>query len=274
MPADAKHPAVPKDAKLKQLLSDIAFKTNLAELVRDLDSAQANLKRQEAPGLGPSRSVDIFRRYYQRECEKAQLRVEVFTLPNEIAKCRRAYEIARSPLVRQQHEEQFRRAGRSTSLRPNQSGSSWMTRKTSPPEPPEADAQRKLDSAIRSLKSKKRRLREITSHDAEWKALIGKTPEPRQGEELQPLGQLSDPASAENHTRQRIQAFIEKTRDAGHRIKKTNIWQVAGYKDRTEFERFQREDKRATSGSKSKFNRVLNMSPEMFMRKLANQRST
>jgi hypothetical protein len=44
---------------------------------------------------------------------------------------------------------------------------------------------------------------------------------------------------------------------------------MAGYSDPTEFERFQRDDPRATSGSKAKFERVLALSPEDFIRKLA-----
>ena len=73
--------------------------------------------------------------------------------------------------------------------------------------------------------------------------------------------------------RQRIEAFIQKMLADGHRINKKDIWLVAGYKDPTEFERFQREDARATAGSIAKFNRVLNMSPDRFIETLAKQRS-
>ena len=83
--------------------------------------------------------------------------------------------------------------------------------------------------------------------------------------------QLADGASKETATRARIDAFIEKLRDAGHPITRTDIWRVAGYQDATEFERFQREDDRTTSGSKARFNRVLDMSPEVFIEKRKKQ---
>jgi hypothetical protein len=88
-----------------------------------------------------------------------------------------------------------------------------------------------------------------------------------------PAGWHTQPSNT-NPTRERIEAFIEKLRDAGHRITRTDIWHVAGYGNPTEFQRFQREDRRATCGSAAKFNLVLNMSPEAFMEKLEKRRST
>ncbi len=66
----------------------------------------------------------------------------------------------------------------------------------------------------------------------------------------------------------RIEAFISKMDVAGHHITRTNIWKVAGYKDATEFQRFQRGDPRTTRSATGNFNRVLLMSPEAFMQAL------
>lgn len=72
--------------------------------------------------------------------------------------------------------------------------------------------------------------------------------------------------------RQQIEAFIQKMLAAGHKVAKKDIWRVAGYKHRTEFERFQREDNRTTTTAAAAFNRVLNMSPDSFMETLAKQK--
>ncbi|MGP8242905.1 MAG: hypothetical protein ACLQVN_00125 [Bryobacteraceae bacterium] len=68
--------------------------------------------------------------------------------------------------------------------------------------------------------------------------------------------------------RKAIDGFISKLADAGHKISRKHIWSVAGYKDRTEFERFQRGDTRTTKSATASFNRVLNMKPEDFIRAL------
>jgi hypothetical protein len=72
----------------------------------------------------------------------------------------------------------------------------------------------------------------------------------------------------ESATRQRIDDFIQKLKDRGHSITRRDIWQVAGYNDPTEFERFQRDAPRTTPGSRSKFERILQLSPEAFLEKL------
>jgi len=89
-------------------------------------------------------------------------------------------------------------------------------------------------------------------------------------------GEAEEKYRASDHEltpRKRIKAFIESMNDAGHTITRKNIWRVAGYNDATEFQRFQREDDRVTSGSAVKFNRVLKMSPEVFMEALAKRSS-
>jgi hypothetical protein len=65
--------------------------------------------------------------------------------------------------------------------------------------------------------------------------------------------------------RERIDIFISDMNDAGYKITRKDIWTVAGYKDPTEFERFQREDSRTTRRATSSFDRVLQKTPEKFM---------
>jgi hypothetical protein len=70
-----------------------------------------------------------------------------------------------------------------------------------------------------------------------------------------------------NGTDQRaaIDAFILKLAEAGRKIKRRNIWKVAGYANATEFERFQRGDTRTTQSAAAAFKRVLGMTPEAFI---------
>jgi hypothetical protein len=87
-------------------------------------------------------------------------------------------------------------------------------------------------------------------------------------ESQQPDAQETEPAKTMSPTRQRIETFLETMRQHGHRISRKDIWQLAGYEDATEFERFQREDPRATAGSRQQFDRVLTLRPEEFVQKL------
>jgi hypothetical protein len=73
--------------------------------------------------------------------------------------------------------------------------------------------------------------------------------------------------------RAEIDAFISKLADHGRKITRKNIWTVAGYKDRTEFERFQRGDSRGNQSAVTAFNRVLKMSPEHFLNVLASDKT-
>lgn len=77
----------------------------------------------------------------------------------------------------------------------------------------------------------------------------------------------------EANPRDRVDAFIQMMLNNGHKITRKKIWAVAGYDDSTEFERFQRQDVRATASAKANFNRVLDMNPEEFMRVLEKKRS-
>ena len=83
----------------------------------------------------------------------------------------------------------------------------------------------------------------------------------------------ADLAKAISPTRQRIDAFLQTMRQHGHRVSRKDIWRVAGYEDATEFQRFQREDSRATAGSRQQFDRILSLRPDEFIQKLHKVRS-
>ena len=153
---------VKTDPELSQLLSELAFNESLAKLVGDEKAAQENLRKLDAPGLGPGKSIEIYRRYYQRECEKSRLRVEVFNLPRQIEDCKHNLRSATSAGAHSQYE------------------TSKFVR------------EKQLSFAIESLKSKKTRLQEITSHDAEWNDLIKVTPPPRRVVTRAPRGAEKD----------------------------------------------------------------------------------
>lgn len=96
----------------------------------------------------------------------------------------------------------------------------------------------------------------------------------REGRQIQDLG-----AQAEFHTggdvgndqaadhRAAVDRFIERVSKV-RKIRKKDIWTVAGYKNRTEFERFQRKDPKATKSGIENFTRVLAMTPEAFIEAL------
>jgi hypothetical protein len=62
-----------------------------------------------------------------------------------------------------------------------------------------------------------------------------------------------------------VNSFIAKLTESGRKITRKDVWSVAGYKDRTEFERFQRGSVRTTQSAINSFNRVLAMKPEDFI---------
>ncbi len=75
------------------------------------------------------------------------------------------------------------------------------------------------------------------------------------------------PASTEETNAQKVTAFLNKLTQSGTtRVTKTQIWKAAGYKERTEFQKWQ-----AGNGSEAAtrhFERILAMTPEQF-RKLS-----
>lgn len=65
-----------------------------------------------------------------------------------------------------------------------------------------------------------------------------------------------------------IGAFIVKVTDAKRKITRKDISTVAGYKTTTDFERFQRRDRRRSKNAEDRFTRVLNMNPDDFIQSL------
>ena len=65
-----------------------------------------------------------------------------------------------------------------------------------------------------------------------------------------------------------IDAFIAKVTDAKRKITRKDISTVAGYRTTTDFERFQRCDRRSTKNAEDNFTRVLNMNPDDFIQSL------
>jgi hypothetical protein len=74
--------------------------------------------------------------------------------------------------------------------------------------------------------------------------------------------------------RAQIDAFIFKVmEETPKKVTRKDIWLVAGYRNATEFERFQRNDVRTTQSATANFERVLRMKPENFIRSLEKKRA-
>jgi hypothetical protein len=57
-----------------------------------------------------------------------------------------------------------------------------------------------------------------------------------------------------------VEAYIEsKSRETGKRVTRTEIWKKAGYHNRTEFERWQRNDPRTTKIAHERFMQLLTL---------------
>jgi hypothetical protein len=71
-----------------------------------------------------------------------------------------------------------------------------------------------------------------------------------------------------------IQKFMDRVlREKKKRIRKTDIWRLAGYTEATEFERYQRNDPKTSDGARHKFGLILSMDPEKFLERLAEAHS-
>jgi len=80
--------------------------------------------------------------------------------------------------------------------------------------------------------------------------------------------------TTKDERRELINNFISEVSVAAtRRITRTDIWKVAGYRDATSFERFQRNDRRSKSASEA-FSRVLKMTPEKFIQVLNRKRDS
>ena len=64
--------------------------------------------------------------------------------------------------------------------------------------------------------------------------------------------------------REAVDAYIEEVFSrTGKRITRTDIWKSARYKSRTEFERWERNDRRATKTADQRFTRILSEKPHL-----------
>ena len=74
------------------------------------------------------------------------------------------------------------------------------------------------------------------------------------------------PAESSQDRRRLVDSFILRClRETGETVTRKMIWRSAGYHDATEFERWQRNDPRATKRAERNFARVLSMSPHDFV---------
>jgi hypothetical protein len=87
-------------------------------------------------------------------------------------------------------------------------------------------------------------------------------------ESCNPIARPQPPSGEINRNEaSRIKGFMEQVLAVSNeKITKTNIWRVAGYKHRTEFERYQRG--KGSKAAKEVFNRVLSMTPADFLKAL------
>jgi len=119
------------------------------------------------------------------------------------------------------------------------------------------------------------RFREAAPEGADLAAIRRRDSSLQEQSELQGLRSRSRTAStaelgSESRTPQRVAVdnFIEKVSlQIGNRITRKDLWRVAGYREGTQFQRFQR-GKRVSDGAASKFNWVLTLSPTEFAKRL------
>lgn len=73
-----------------------------------------------------------------------------------------------------------------------------------------------------------------------------------------------DEASNDRDRRAMVDAYIQEVlRVRQKRITRTDIWREAGYSSRTEFERWERHDRRATRAANENFSRILSQKPHL-----------
>jgi hypothetical protein len=72
----------------------------------------------------------------------------------------------------------------------------------------------------------------------------------------------NDPCAAER--RNAVEAYMaEVLEKTGERITRADIWKAARYKTRTDFERWQRNDPKATKSANERFTRLLREKPHL-----------
>jgi hypothetical protein len=89
---------------------------------------------------------------------------------------------------------------------------------------------------------------------------------PRGGEPTckEPGPAVNEASNSGTDRRKAVDAYIEEVFDRmGKRITRTDIWKSARYKSRTEFERWERNDHRATKTAHQRFTRILSEKPHL-----------
>jgi hypothetical protein len=72
------------------------------------------------------------------------------------------------------------------------------------------------------------------------------------------LPDAPDAQSVKSDRRASVDTFLEAVfRQTGKRINRSDLWKKAGYKSRTEFERWERDDPRTTNAARRNFSRLL-----------------
>jgi hypothetical protein len=76
-----------------------------------------------------------------------------------------------------------------------------------------------------------------------------------------------------NDRRVKIREFMEKTSPAfrsafGRNITKKDLWSAVGYREATEFERFQKNAQPPNDSATERFSKLLNLSPEDFVKRI------
>lgn len=99
-------------------------------------------------------------------------------------------------------------------------------------------------------------------------AASGAEARPEQPLEAEPKGLAAERDDGDDR-RALVNAFIQRvSKETRRRIRRKDIWRVAGYTEATEFQRFQR-GKKTTVGSTNKFKKLLQVTPKEFLARLS-----
>ncbi|MBN1548575.1 MAG: hypothetical protein JW902_18145 [Syntrophaceae bacterium] len=116
-------------------------------------------------------------------------------------------------------------------------------------------------AAVPKAKTKNTEITEETSRDEDI------NPQPNRRNERTNSRKAKTPGSGLStaaERREAVQAYIDEVFDkTGKRITRTDIWQYARYKNRTEFQRWQRNDPKATRTANERFTRILKEKPHL-----------
>jgi hypothetical protein len=136
---------------------------------------------------------------------------------------------------------------------------------------------RVMDSVAQIEQRAELTLNSLTYHNvnvSEMNATIDEALRPLIDEQLRKSAANPAPSSTDaipSSNREHIDRFILKMAQEGAKVKRKDIWRAAGYKDATEFERFQCGDDR-NRAAVSAFRRILGLEPQDFLKLLKPER--